>query len=89
MSMDKDNMQPGTSRWQIDFFDDFKSFDTDNWQDQILWVNQEDQCYVRNNLFNTREVSNGTLDDALRIVSLRALRILNIRNSKQNDRGNS
>ena len=47
--------------WKVDFFDDFDTFNTDNWQDQILWVNNEDQCYVRNNAHNTREVSNGTL----------------------------
>lgn len=54
--------------WQTDFFDDFETFNEDNWQDQILWVNDEDQCYVRNNEFNTREVSNGTLK--LRVVDL-------------------
>jgi beta-glucanase (GH16 family) len=57
--------EPG---WQVDFFDDFDSFDTDNWQDQILWVNDEDQCYLRNGLHNTREVSNGTLK--LRVINL-------------------
>jgi beta-glucanase (GH16 family) len=60
--------QHGASGWRIDFFDDFDSFDPDNWQDQILWVNNEDQCYVRDNLLNTREVSNGTLK--LRVVDL-------------------
>ena len=68
MSMDKDYRHPVNSRWQIDFYDDFKSFDTDHWQDQILWVNQEDQCYVPSNLFDTREVSNGTLK--LRVIDL-------------------
>ncbi|MBT8115216.1 MAG: glycoside hydrolase family 16 protein [Arenicella sp.] len=57
-----------TGGWRVDFFDDFDSFDTDNWQDQILWVNNEDQCYVRDNLFNTREVSDGTLK--LRVIDL-------------------
>ncbi len=56
------------SDWQIDFFDDFDEFNPDNWQDQILWVNNEDQCYVRDNLYDTREVSNGTLK--LRVVDL-------------------
>lgn len=65
---DKGSKQHVTSGWQIDFFDDFDSFDADNWQDQILWVNNEDQCYVRDNLFNTREVSNGTLK--LRVIDL-------------------
>jgi len=55
-------------RWQVDFFDDFDFFNPDNWQDQILWVNKEDHCYVRDNQFNTREVSNGTLK--LRVVDL-------------------
>lgn len=43
------------------FFDDFDTFNTENWQDQILWVNDEDQCYVRDGKYGTREVSNGTL----------------------------
>lgn len=64
----KGSRQPVASGWKIDFFDDFDNFDIDNWQDQILWVNDEDQCYVRDNLFNTREVSNGTLK--LRVVDL-------------------
>jgi len=62
----KASEQDVASGWQIDFFDDFDSFNTDNWQDQILWVNNEDHCYVRDNQFNTREVSNGTLK--LRVV---------------------
>ena len=57
--------EPG---WHVDFFDDFESFDPENWQDQILWVNDEDQCYVRDNEFNTREVSDGTLK--LRVVDI-------------------
>ena len=61
-----------TSHWQIDFFDDFDSFNQSNWQDQILWVNNEDQCYVRDNQFNTREVSDGSLK--LRVVDLGAKR---------------
>ena len=54
--------------WQTDFFDDFDRFDDQNWQDQILWVNNEDQCYVRDGQHNTREVSEGTLK--LRVVDL-------------------
>jgi beta-glucanase (GH16 family) len=54
--------------WETIFFDDFDSFDKDNWRDQILWVNGEDQCYVRNGDHGTREVSNGTLK--LRVVDL-------------------
>ena len=62
-----------SSQWQIDFFDDFDTFNRSNWQDQILWVNNEDQCYVRDNQFNTREVSNGSLK--LRVVDLGAKRL--------------
>ena len=57
-----------------DFFDDFTSpstsLNTANWQDQILWVNNEYQCY--DNTYNesgghkTLEVSGGTLK--LRVV---------------------
>jgi len=54
--------------WEVDFFDDFDRFDPENWQDQILWVNDEDQCYVRDNLHGTREVSDGSLK--LRVVDL-------------------
>ena len=43
--------------WREDFRDDFDSFDPANWQDQILWVNDEDQCYVRDG-------RHGTLVDA-------------------------
>ena len=60
--------QEGEPAWRIDFFDDFESFNTENWQDQILWVNDEDQCYVRDNQYNTREVSDGTLK--LRVVNI-------------------
>ena len=49
------------SLWTTDFFDDFDTFNKDNWQDQLLWVNDEYQCYVRDNQYGTREVSNGTL----------------------------
>jgi beta-glucanase (GH16 family) len=54
--------------WEVDFRDDFDTFDPTNWQDQILWVNQEDQCYVRDGEGGTREVSDGTLK--LRVVDL-------------------
>ena len=59
---------PGALAWKIDFFDDFDDFDPANWQDQILWVNDEDQCYVRDGQYNTREVSEGTLK--LRVIDL-------------------
>lgn len=50
-----------TPEWETDFFDDFDSFNPDNWQDQRIWVNNEKQCYVPDNAHGTREVSNGTL----------------------------
>ena len=61
-------MHRNAGTWQTDFFDDFDAFDTRNWQDQMLWVNDEDQCYVPDNRFNTREVSKGTLK--LRVIDL-------------------
>jgi len=54
--------------WEIDFFDDFETFNEENWQDQMIWVNNEDHCYVPDGQFNTREVSNSTLK--LRVVDL-------------------
>ncbi|MFT6779659.1 MAG: beta-glucanase (GH16 family) [Paraglaciecola sp.] len=54
--------------WQVDFLDEFDTFNPENWQDQMLWVNNEDQCYVPDNQHNTREVSEGTLK--LRMVDL-------------------
>jgi beta-glucanase (GH16 family) len=60
--------ETGESRWEVDFFDDFDRFEPENWQDQLLWVNDEDQCYVRDGLHGTREVSDGTLK--LRVVDL-------------------
>jgi beta-glucanase (GH16 family) len=56
------------SGWQVDFLDEFDSFNPENWQDQMIWVNNEDQCYVPGNQFNTREVSNGTLK--IRVIDL-------------------
>lgn len=58
--------------WHIDFLDDFETFNNNNWQDQLLWVNNEDQCYVPDNQFGTREVSNGTLK--LKVVDIGAPR---------------
>lgn len=55
-------------QWKVDFFDDFDTFNPQNWQDQLLWVNDEDQCYLRDGLHNTREVSDGSLK--LRVVDL-------------------
>ena len=61
------NTAPAKS-WNIDFIDNFDHFDENNWQDQMIWVNNEQQCYVPDNQFNTREVSNGTLK--VRVVDL-------------------
>jgi hypothetical protein len=63
-----DTEEPAAATWQLDFFDDFDSFNEDNWQDQILWVNNEDQCYLRDGELNTREVSDGTLK--LRVINV-------------------
>ncbi|MEP4076347.1 glycoside hydrolase family 16 protein [Haloferula sp.] len=57
-----------TSDWQTDFFDDFDTFNPENWQDQMLWVNNEIQCYVPDNKFGTREVSDGTIK--LKVVNI-------------------
>jgi beta-glucanase (GH16 family) len=57
-----------TAGWKTVFLDEFDSFDETNWQDQLLWVNGEDHCYVRGGLHGTREVSDGTLK--LRVVDL-------------------
>ncbi len=56
------------STWQVDFFDDFETFNPENWQDQMIWVNNEHHCYVPNGEHGTREVSNGTLK--LRVIDL-------------------
>ncbi|EED31372.1 glycosyl hydrolase, family 16 [gamma proteobacterium NOR5-3] len=60
--------EASVTTWEIDFFDDFERFDPANWQDQLVFVNGEDHCYVPDGQFNTREVSNGTLK--LRVVDL-------------------
>lgn len=57
-----------SDNWQLDFLDDFNSFNSDNWQDQRIWVNNETHCYVPDNKYNTREVSNGTLK--LRVINV-------------------
>ena len=57
-----------SQEWEVDFFDDFKKFNTENWQDQRIWVNNETHCYVPDNAYNTREVSDGTLK--LRVVNI-------------------
>ena len=60
--------QVSVGGWKTDFFDDFNTFDTNNWQDQMIWVNNEYQCYVPDNQFGTREVSEGSLK--LRVVNI-------------------
>ena len=65
---DGDSVSDTQAGWHVDFFDDFDSFNSDNWQDQVLWVNDEDQCYVPDGQHNTREVSAGTLK--LRVVNV-------------------
>ena len=47
--------------WEVDFLDNFDTFNSDNWQDQRIWVNNEKQCYVPDNEFGTREMSDGSL----------------------------
>lgn len=54
--------------WEVSFFDDFDTFDGNNWQDQRIWVNNEKQCYVPDGQFGTREVSDGTLK--LKVVNI-------------------
>ena len=54
--------------WEVDFIDDFDTFNLENWQDQRIWVNNEKQCYVPDGNFGTREVSEGTLK--LKVVNI-------------------
>ena len=54
--------------WVVDFLDDFDRFEPEHWQDQLLWVNDEQQCYVRDNRHDTRVVSDGTLK--IRVIDL-------------------
>uniref|UniRef100_UPI004048F2C8 glycoside hydrolase family 16 protein n=1 Tax=Flavobacterium sp. TaxID=239 RepID=UPI004048F2C8 len=54
--------------WEVDFLDEFDNFNPDNWQDQRIWVNNETHCYVPDNEYETREVSNGTLK--LKVVNV-------------------
>lgn len=57
-----------TEVWEVDFFDDFDTFNPDNWQDQRIWVNNETQCYVPDGKYETREVSDGTIK--LKVVNV-------------------
>ena len=63
ISKDKENTKEiaESKVWKVDFLDDFNTFNTDNWQDQRIWVNNETHCYVPDNEFGTREVSDGSL----------------------------
>ena len=54
--------------WEADFLDNFENFNPDNWQDQRIWVNNEKQCYVPDNEFETREVSKGTIK--LKVINI-------------------
>ncbi|MFT7030811.1 MAG: hypothetical protein ACJA2C_002211, partial [Marinoscillum sp.] len=56
------------SAWTVDFYDNFETFNPDNWQDQRIWVNNENHCYVPDGEFGTREVSDGTLK--IRVVNI-------------------
>ena len=67
--------QDTNDTWAIDFFDDFEKFNSDNWQDQMIWVNNEKQSYVPDNEFRTREVSNGTLK--IKVVNIGEKRVSN------------
>lgn len=60
--------KPVSGAWQVDFFDDFETFNADNWQDQQIWVNDEKHCYVPDGEYGTREVSDGTLK--IRLINL-------------------
>jgi beta-glucanase (GH16 family) len=63
----------GEAGWQTDFFDDFNSFNADNWQDQRIWVNNEYHCYVPDNEYATREVSNSSIK--LKVINIGEPRI--------------
>jgi len=56
-----ETVQKKANTWNTDFLDDFDTFNPDNWQDQRIWVNNENHCYVPDGEFGTREVSGGTL----------------------------
>lgn len=61
-------ISPTADGWKVDFFDDFETFNEENWQDQRIWVNNETQCYVPDGEYGTREVSDGTLK--LKVVNI-------------------
>jgi beta-glucanase (GH16 family) len=63
-----DSSSVASAEWEVDFLDNFDSFDSTNWQDQRIWVNDEQQCYVPDGRHDTRVVSEGTLK--IRVVDL-------------------
>ena len=65
---DEKQIEVSADGFAVDFIDNFDTFNPDNWQDQRIWVNNEKQCYVPDNEFNTREVSNGTIK--LKVVNV-------------------
>lgn len=72
--------------WKVDFLDNFDTFNQDNWQDQRIWVNNEKQCYVPDNEFGTREVSDGTLKiKVINIGEKRSCDNLDKHGKQQND----
>ena len=64
----ENNNQITSAIWQTDFLDDFDTFDTNNWQDQRIWVNNETHCYVPDGQFGTRVVSEGSLK--LKVINI-------------------
>lgn len=62
------NEANAVQEWEVDFIDDFETFNPNNWQDQRIWVNEENQCYVPDGQYGTREISNGTLK--LKVVKI-------------------
>ena len=65
----KEGIKTGISSvWQIDFLDNFDTFNTENWQDQRIWVNNETHCYVPDGKFGTRVVSDGSLK--LKVINI-------------------
>jgi len=54
--------------WAIDFFDDFHDLNPENWQDQLVWVNDEVHCYVESGKYNTLTINEGILE--LRVIEL-------------------
>ena len=37
---------PVVAEWRVEIHGDFDTLDHENWQAQLLWINDEDQCYV-------------------------------------------